>query len=129
MKQGDVREPLGTTDAAVTARGDVVQIHLEEVGRHSWKDALFSAVVGAGGGPLYRFVAAAPSGAHTDAERTAVGAKFPLEPFQDLREQSDDEWSTLAALRLAELDAELKGAGWRSLPENGPHWWSHRYER
>lgn len=122
-------EPQGGSQSADTNPSNVVQIHLEEVGRHSWKDALMSAVVGAGGGPLYQFVAAAPSAPHTGAEHAAVGAEFPLMPFQDPTDQTVDEWTTLARQRLEELDAELKSGGWRRLPERGPHWWSLRYVR
>ena len=129
MTNALTRQPQGGSQSATTNPSSVVQSHLEEVGRHSWKDALLSAVVGAGGGPLYRFVAAAPSAAHTDAEHAAVGAKFPLMPLQDLTDQTDDEWTTLAQKRLQELDAELESSGWRRLPERGPHWWSLRYER
>lgn len=126
MTNGRSREPQSGSDA-VSGPEDVLQIHLEEVGRHSWKGALLSAVVGAGGGPLYRFVAAAPDAAHADTDHAAVGAQFPLMPFGDLADQTDDEWTTLARKRLHELDAELESTGWRRLPERGRHWWSLRY--
>ena len=76
MTNESPREPQGGSQPAGTNHSNVVQIHLEEVGRHSWKDALMSAVVGAGSGPLYHFVAAAPSAPHTGAEHAAVGAEF-----------------------------------------------------
>ena len=53
MTNALTRQPQGGSQSATTNPSSVVQIHLEEVGRHSWKDALSSAVVGAGGGPLY----------------------------------------------------------------------------
>ncbi|HYF72655.1 MAG TPA: hypothetical protein VD864_07525 [Nocardioides sp.] len=106
----------------------VIQIHLEEVGRHSWKSALFGAVIAGGGGPIYRFVAAAQGAGHEETDHAAAGARFPLQFFQDLDDETDDKWTELARRRLAELDAELVRIGWHRLPERGPHWWSLRYE-
>lgn len=106
----------------------VIQIHLEEVGRHSWKSALFGAVMGAGGGPVYRFVAAAPIPAHQESDHAAASVRFPLQFLQDLDDEGSDKWTELARRRLAELDAELVRIGWRRLPDRGPHWWSLRYE-
>ncbi|MBI2243380.1 MAG: hypothetical protein HYU55_05340 [Nocardioides sp.] len=106
----------------------VIQIQLEEVGRHSWKSALFGAVMSAGGGPVYRFVAAAPGGEHAETEHAGSSDRFPLVPFQDLDDDTDDKWTHLARQRLEELDAELVRAGWHRRPDKGKHWWSLRYE-
>lgn len=119
----------GVPDDGVEPPTGIVQIHLEELGRRSWKSALFSAVIGTGGGPLYRFVAAALDTEHEATERDVVSANFPIPPWQDLDDQTDDDWAKLAQRRLHELDAELQRSGWRRLPERGPHWWSLRYER
>ena len=51
-------------DERVSAPAGVVQVHLEELGKHAWPEALLGAVLGAGGGPLFRFVAAAPGPDH-----------------------------------------------------------------
>jgi hypothetical protein len=64
-------------DGSAAAREDVVQIHLEEIGQHSCTDAVVGAVIGAGGGPAYRFVAAPSDSDHDASEHAAVGAKFP----------------------------------------------------
>ena len=42
-------------DERVEAPRGVVQVHLEELGKHAWPEALLGAVLGAGGGPLFRF--------------------------------------------------------------------------
>ena len=106
----------------------VVEIHLEAAGRRSWTSAMAAAVLGAGGGPVYRFVAtAADTG--DEGEPVAVGATFPLLPFQELEQQDDYEWTDLTRRRLHELRSELEAAGWTPCPERGRHWWSLRYQR
>jgi hypothetical protein len=108
---------------------EILEINLEPVGSHSARGALLGAVVGAGGGPLYQFVAAAPHVASRHPEHAAIGTTFPLEPFQDLDDETDNEWTALARERLREFDTELQEHGWRRLSEQGPHWWSFRYMR
>lgn len=119
-------DPQGLVELAEPPEG-VIQIQLEEVGRHSWKSALFGAVMSAGGGPVYRFVAAAAC-EHEECEHAASSVRFPLFPLQDLDDATDDKWTNLARQRLEELDAELVRIGWHRLPERGRHWWSLRYE-
>lgn len=80
------------SDRRVT-ESDTLEIHLEPVGSHSAKGALLSAVVGAGGGPLYQFVAAASNVDSRHPEHAAIGTTFPLESFQDLEDQTDNEWT------------------------------------
>jgi hypothetical protein len=119
----------GVPKDGVEAPVGVVQIRLEELGKRSWRSALFSAVIGTGGGPLYRFVAADADTEDEGGEHAVVSANFPLQPFQDLEGNTDDGWAELARRRLRELDAELQRQGWRRIAERGPHWWSLRYER
>lgn len=107
----------------------VVQVHLEEAGAHSLRGALLGAAAGAGGGPVYRFVATAAGTTHTADDHVAAGVAFPLAAFQDLDEQTDDEAAARARRRLHELDLELAAEGWKRLPQVGQHWWSLRYER
>lgn len=90
----------------------LVQVHLEEMGRHSWSQALLGAVIGSGGPPL-RFVAAPPDPQYDASEQAAAGAGLP---------------DALAHQRLDELDAELKALGWRRRPDRGAYWWSLRYD-
>lgn len=108
----------------------VIQIQLEEAGCHSWKSALFGAVISAASfGPVFRFVAAAPGGSHAETDHAGVSVNFPLAFLQELDDDTpDDKWIRLAHQRLDELDAELVRIGWRRLPERGAHWWSLRYE-
>ena len=117
-------------DVSVPAPEGVVQIHLEELGRHSWIKAVLGALIGAGGGPPFRFVAAPPDADHAASEHAAVGVRFPVLPFRDLADRGEpDEWSELAHTRLDELDAELLRLGWQRRPETGHYWWSLRYDR
>jgi hypothetical protein len=97
----------------VEAPVGVVQIHLEEMGRHSWTQALLGAVIGSEDGPPFRFVAAPPDPAYDASEQVAARAGFPV---------------VLARQRLDELDAELVALGWRRRPDRGPYWWSLRYD-
>ena len=108
----------------------VVQIHLEEPGKHSWADAVLGALIGAGGGPPYRFVAAPMDPVRDASEHAAVGARFPVRPTATLDLEADpDEWTELARQRLKELDVELLSLGWRRHADRGPYWWSLRYDR
>ena len=106
-----------------------LQVYLEPDGRASWKGALLSAVIGAGGGPVYRFVATSPDSRRDAAEHAVAGERFALQPFQDLDDEGEDEWTALARQRLAELDDELQRDGWRPSEDRGTHWWSLRYTR
>lgn len=108
----------------------VIQIQLEEVGRHSVKGALVGAVISAASfGPVFHFVAAASGHGHQEADHAGVSADFPLPFLQELDDDTPgDKWVRLAHQRLDELDAELVRIGWRRLPERGQHWWSLRYE-
>jgi hypothetical protein len=105
------------------------EVHLERLGAHPGRLTVLAALLGAGGGPVYRFVATAMGVPHTTDDHVAVGAPFPLLPFQDLDEPTDDQWVTLARTRLDELDAALVREGWRRRPDLGRHWWSRRFER
>lgn len=111
------------------ASDDVVQIHLEQLGKHSWVRAVLGAVIGAGGGPPYRFVAAPDDPEHDASEHAAVGATFPVLPTEDLERQTEpNEWTDLAHQRLNELDTELLSAGWKRRADRGRYWWSLRYD-
>lgn len=116
-------------DERVLAPEGVVQVHLEELGKHSWAQALLGAVLGAGNGPVFRFVAAVPGPEHEAAEQAAAAARFPVVPFKDLEDRAQpDEWNRLAHRRLDELGAELEAMGWRRRHDTGPYWWSRRYD-
>jgi hypothetical protein len=105
-----------------------VEVRLEHAGGRSAAGAMRRAVIGAGGGPVYRFVAASAD-ADTGADGLPQSEDFPLGPLQELDQQTDDEWAALALRRLGELDERLTSEGWRRLPARGRHWWSLRYER
>lgn len=126
-RRADLRDG---SDRTVDSCGDVLEIRLEESGKGSLRSAMFSAGIGAAGGPLCRFVAAPVEASRDPDERAAAGARFPVLPFHDLDGRTEqDEWIDLAEERLDELDAELQAAGWRRRPERGEHWWSLRYDR
>lgn len=113
----------------VEAPEGMVQIHLEEMGRHSWSQALLGAVIGSGGAPPFRFIAAPPDPVHDASEHAAASERFPVVPFRDLSLRTGpDEWGALAHQRLDELDAELRSMGWRRRRDRGAYWWSLRYD-
>lgn len=110
-------------------RDQVVEVHLEELGQHSWLAALANTLTGTFGSAQFRFVAR-PRGAPDDRQaHVCVGATFPVMRFQDLDNETEpNAWSDVAHDRLAELDAELVRQGWRRSPTRGRHWWSTVYE-
>lgn len=108
----------------------LVQIHLEELGRHSRVGALVGAAIGVGGGPLFRFVAAPNDPVHDASEHAAVSERFPVLPTEDLDLQAEpNEWTELARQRLKELDVELLSLGWKRRADRGRFWWSLRYDK
>ncbi|MDO9495852.1 MAG: hypothetical protein Q7J48_09135 [Nocardioides sp.] len=108
----------------------VVQIHLEQLGKHSRVGALIGAAIGAEGGPPLRFVAAPAEPEHDATEHAAVSERFPVLPTEDLDLQVElDEWTQLARQRLKELDVELLSMGWKRRADRGRFWWSLRYDK
>lgn len=107
-----------------------LEIHLEELGQHSWVKALFNTVGGSYGSAQYRFVARAPGEGHVDGDHAAVGATFPMMRSSDLNDLADpNAWLDTARACLQELDAELVADGWQRQPIGGTHWWSLSYHR
>jgi hypothetical protein len=108
--------------------GQTLEIHLEELGEHSWGTALLNTLSGSYGSAQYRFVARRP-GRHRDAsEDLFVGGTFPVMRWQDLEDQTEpNAWLDLARDRLRELEHELSVAGWQREPGTGRHWWSLTY--
>lgn len=106
-----------------------VDIHLEELGQHSWIKSLLSTLTGSYGSTQVRFVARA-AGEHVDDEHIAAGATFSVMRLQDLDDRTEpNAWTDTADERLRELDAELTDAGWSRDETTGPHWWSLSYRR
>jgi hypothetical protein len=107
-----------------------LEVHLEELGEHSWGKALLNTLSGSYGSAQFRFVARAP-GAHRHAfEDLFVGATFPVMRLQDLDNRMEpNAWLDVARDRLRELDEELVSAGWQREPDRGRHWWSLTYTR
>jgi hypothetical protein len=106
-----------------------LEIHLEELGQHSWWKALLNTVSGNYGSALYRFVARTP-GADDPAKPHVVGVTFPVLRFQDLDNLTEpNAWIETARARLRELDHQLAGDGWQRSGETGRHWWSLTYTR
>jgi len=109
---------------------NVLEIHLEEFGQHSWWRSLLNVLGGTAGSALYRFVAR-PAGA-PDQGRTGhvLGATFPVMRAQDLNDRTTpNAWIDLAEARLEELDRQLAREGWARSPAPGHHWWSRTYTR
>lgn len=124
------RRPPGE---AVTVSSDVpprptLEVHLEELGEHSWVRALLNTLGGTFGSAQYRFVARPPGGAHRARDHVVTGATFPVMRLQDLDDRHrPNAWVELAEQRLDELDQELRACGW-SFRSIGQHWWSRTYE-
>jgi hypothetical protein len=105
-----------------------LEVHLEELGEHSWGKAFLNTMSGSYGSAQFRFVARRP-GEHRDAsEDVFVGATFPVMRLQDLDNQVEpNAWLDVARDRLRELDGELLAAGWHREARTGRHWWSLTY--
>jgi hypothetical protein len=88
-----------------------VEVHLEELGEHSWLKALANTLTGSYGSAQFRFVARPPGHEHHPGDHVATGATFPVMRWQ----------------RLDELDDSLRALGWRRCPTAGRHWWSRTY--
>lgn len=106
-----------------------IEVHLEELGQHSWLLALANTLGGTHGSAQYRFVARTSGRPDRRSSHVLEGATFPLMRWQDL----DDEhlpngFADLARERLAEIDADLRAHRWRRCDGVGRHWWSLAYE-
>lgn len=112
-----------------------LEVHLEELGEHSWARTLVNTVTGSFGSAQFRFVARTVGRGPGDRDHAAsddvfVGATFPLLRWQDLDDRSGSDVGTeLATERLQELDREVTRAGWVRDGGTGRHWWSRSYHR
>jgi hypothetical protein len=106
-----------------------LEIHVEELGQHSWWKALLNTISGSYGSAQFRFVAR-PPGADDPAQPHVCGATFPVMRFQDLDNLAEpNTWLEIARGRLNELDQQLIQDGWQRTPQVGRHWWSRSYAR
>lgn len=105
-----------------------IEIHLEELGEHSWALALANTMSSTSGSAQYRFVARPPGEPHRARDHVLTGSTFPAMRFQDLEHlQQPNAWIDTARERLEELDAELRTRGWTQADTVGAHWWSRTY--
>ena len=112
-------------------RPDAVEVHLEELDAHSWLRAVPDTVTEPYGGGQFRFIVVATAGAadHRLKDHLATSVSFPALLLQDPDGPTQpDPWLDLARRRLADLDSELCGAGWRRKPGRGRYWWSLTYD-
>jgi hypothetical protein len=128
------RDPSNPDDThnTSTASSDpnTLEVHLEELGQHSWMKALFNTLSGSYGSAQFRFVAHPPGDVHDSSDDVAVGATFPVMRLQDLNNRTQpNAWIDIAEQRLQELDRELTDAGWARADRTGPHWWSVTYSK
>jgi hypothetical protein len=105
-----------------------LEVHLEELGEHSWGKAFLNTMSGSYGSAQFRFVARPPGEHRHASDDLFVGATFPVMRLQDLDDQTEpNAWLDMARDRLRELDEQLVSAGWRRDPDKGRHWWSLTY--
>ncbi len=106
----------------------LVEVHLEELGEHSWVKALTSTLSGSYGSAQYRFVARPAGERHRANDHVLTGATFPVMRFQDHDDLNrPNAWIETARERLQDLDKELSARGWRRSGSDGKHWWSRTY--
>lgn len=123
------RVPPTTPTGAPQPHPHSIEIHLEELGQHSWAASLMNTLTGSHGSAQFRFVATAP-GDHDTHEHIASGASFPVMRLQDLDDRAEpNAWIDTAVERRRELDADLTHAGWTPDDRTGAHWWSLTYRR
>jgi hypothetical protein len=107
---------------------DRLEIHLEELGQHSWVKALLNTVSSSNGSAQFRFVARAPGHDADGSADRVVGATFPMMRGQDLDNvREPNAWVETARVRLHELDRQLLDDGWHRAETRGRHWWSLAY--
>jgi hypothetical protein len=108
---------------------DVLEVHLEELGAHSWVRSLLNTVGGSHGSAQYRFVARPPGPDHGIRDHV-LGATFPGIRAQDLKDQQHPNgWIELAEQELEALDRQLRADGWQRGPDHDRAWWARTYER
>ncbi len=106
----------------------LIEVHLEELGEHSWVKALANTLSGSNGSAQYRFVARPPGEGHHPSDHVVTGATFPVMRLQDLGDlHRPNAWIETAQERLQELDENLCAHGWRRYAADGRHWWSRTY--
>jgi hypothetical protein len=126
MRSPSTRLPRPTAGARGGPRA--VEVHLEELGQHSWVKALANTLVGSFGSAQFRFVACPSGDRHRADDHVVTGATFPVLRAQDLDDlHLPNAWLDTARQRLDELDGELRGRGWRPETTTGRHWWSRTY--
>jgi hypothetical protein len=110
------------------AAGRTVEVHLEELGEHSWVAALLTTTTGSHGSAQYRFVARAPGARHRASDHVLASSTFAMMRWQDLTDaHPPNAWLMGAHQCLDELDRDLRLRGWSPCPGEGRHWWSRTY--
>lgn len=119
----------------MTATAEVLEVHLEELGRHkrgvkSGFLAFLGGGIGGWGGEQHQFVARQP-GPDRGSAVHVFGPTFPVVGgVKDLNDQHrPNAYLDLAEESLEELDRQLVRDGWVRGPDAGPYWWSRRYTR
>jgi hypothetical protein len=111
------------------AADEVLEVHVEELGQHSWWKALLTTLGGTYGSTQLRFVAR-PPGPDAGGAGHLFGATFPAMRLSDLDDLTEpNAWLDEARERLEELDRQLVAQGWHRVGTTGRHWWSRTYGR
>ncbi len=108
---------------------DVMEVHLEELGEHSWVRSLLNGLGSVYGSAQYRFVARPPGPDRGIADHV-VGGTFPMMRWQDLKDRHHPNgWIELAEQELEKLDRQLRDEGWERGPDHDRAWWARTYRR
>ena len=107
-----------------------IEVHLEELGAHSWVKAWLNTITGSYQRVHFRFAArAAGRPGHAASDCVATSATFLALGSQDLNDLAEPNGGIkLARNEFETLDDELVRAGWRRRPDAGRHWWSRTYD-
>jgi hypothetical protein len=116
-----------TDEENVVTRQEAVEVHLEELGQHSWVKAVANMLGGSSGSAQLRFVACSPGKEHHADDHVVTGDVPGDETPGSRAPQPANAWIETAQERLEELDVDLLDRAWRRDSNSGQHWWSRTY--
>lgn len=113
----------------LTGESDSLSVVVEEIGHQSWPRRVLSAMSGAKGTSVYRFVGVATSRDGRWPSYRVIGTSFLMPANQDLDDLPHQGfYGDLVDEHLTELRAELLKRGWEPEGADG-HWWAQKFSR